>query len=271
LKKNRNIDSASEYLLRQVNIKPSLALILGSGLGDFGSTIEATNIFSAEEIPHYPRSSVVGHAGKLIFGHLKSDKQKFFPLLVFQGRVHFYECNSLERVTFPVLLAKKLGIAKLVVTNAAGGINKNFIAGDLMLIRDVINLTMMSSPQVEGKDVGRALFSTKMQSIIQRCALSLGLHLQEGTYCWLKGPSYETPSEIQMLKRIGADAVGMSTVPEIYAASRLGMEVAAISLISNMGAGISPTKLSHAEVTETANNIQECFTELMSQVVLSIR
>jgi purine-nucleoside phosphorylase len=271
LKQKPKIDVALEYVLRQITVKPKLALILGSGLGNFGSKIDVSNILKSEDIPHYPQSSVQGHAGRLIFGHLRLGSRISIPLLVFQGRVHFYECESLERVTFPVLLAKKLGIKKLIVTNAAGGINANFKAGDLMLIRDIINLTQMGCPQIGRDGVPKRLFNVNLQKTVLECSKMLGIPLQEGTYCWLKGPSYETPSEIQMLKKLGIDAVGMSTVPEIFTASRLQMDIVGISLISNMGAGISPTKLSHTEVTETANSVQERFSELMSHVVISLR
>ena len=218
---------------------------------------------------------MVGHAGKLILGHIKTQTQQSVPLLVFQGRVHFYETNNLQPVVFPVHVAKRLGIKQMLITNAAGGVNKNFSAGDLMLIRDVLNLTFMGVGQnkndLKKKKTSTSLFDTKLENIILTCAQRLNIPLQEGTYCWLKGPSYETPAEIQMLQRIGVDAVGMSTVPEMLTAHSLGIKLSGISLISNLAAGLSATKLTHKEVTETADQVKNTFTSLMEQVVLSIR
>jgi purine-nucleoside phosphorylase len=269
------VSDAIKYIRSQTGFKPSLALILGSGLGDFGSRITPACIIEASDIPHYPVSSVVGHAGKLIFGHIKTQTQQSIPLLVFQGRVHFYETNNLEKVIFPVLVAKQLGIKKMLITNAAGGVNKNFTAGDLMLIRDVLNLTLLgvrkSKTDLKKRKVSASMFDATLENTIISCARQLNIPLQEGTYCWLKGPSYETPAEIQMLQRVGIDAVGMSTVPEIVTAHRLGIKLAGISLISNLAAGLSATKLTHKEVTETADQVKNTFTSLMENVVLSIR
>jgi purine-nucleoside phosphorylase len=271
----KQVSDAVTYIRSQTGFKPSLALILGSGLGDFGSHVVPTCIIHAADIPHYPVSSVVGHAGKLIFGHVKTQTQQSLPLLVFQGRVHFYETNNLDKVIFPILVAKQLGIKKMLITNAAGGVNKNFSAGDLMLIRNVLNLTFMgvrkNKIDLKKKKTSTSMFDAKLENIILSCAQRLNIPLQEGTYCWLKGPSYETPAEIQMLQRIGVDAVGMSTVPEIVTAHRLGMKLSGISLISNLAAGLSATKLTHKEVTETADQVQSVFTALMKNVVLSIR
>jgi purine-nucleoside phosphorylase len=273
--KKKKIQEAVSFISSVTDFKPRVALILGSGLGEFSKKIKAVTSVLASEIPHYPASSVQGHAGRLIFGYLQKDSTQSIPLLIFQGRVHFYEFGSVDRVVFPVIIAHHIGIRKLIITNAAGGLNSCFSAGDLMLIKDIFNLTFLhphvkrikhSFPTYSPNEY----FDHKMQHIVLQSAMQLKIPLQQGTYCWLKGPSYETPAEIQMLKRLGVDAVGMSTVPEIYTSNSLGMKTVGISLISNLAAGISQNKLSHAEVTETANNVKERFSELMENFILSI-
>jgi purine-nucleoside phosphorylase len=273
LTSKNNIQASYTYIRKKTDFKPRIALILGSGLGDFGSRVNSKITINSSEIPNYPISSVQGHAGKLIFGFLQSDLSNSVPILVFQGRVHFYETGSINKVIFPVILAKQLGVKKLIITNAAGGINARFKSGDLMLIRDVINLTMMAIPNLNGDSKYRHMkyFDSDMQQTVIGCSSHLNIPLQQGTYCWLKGPTYETPSEIQMLKHIGADAVGMSTVPELVVAKQLGLKTAGISLISNLAAGISTSKLSHAEVTETANKVKQQFSELMENIILSLK
>jgi purine-nucleoside phosphorylase len=273
--KPKNIREALGFIQKTTVFKPKLALILGSGLGDFSKNIEVVSSIPAAEIPNYPASSVQGHAGRLIFGYLKKDFTRSMPLLVFQGRVHFYELGDLDKVVFPVVIAHHLGIRKLIITNAAGGLNSCFSAGDLMLIKDIFNLTFIRPSSNDRKqDISTfapaEYFDPKMEQTVLQCAAELKIPLQQGTYCWLKGPSYETPAEIRMLKRIGVDAVGMSTVPEIYTAHSFGMKTVGISLISNLAAGISLNKLSHAEVTETANTVKERFSELMEKVILSV-
>ncbi|MCX6121442.1 MAG: purine-nucleoside phosphorylase [Ignavibacteriales bacterium] len=273
--KKKNIQEAFRFIRSVTDFKPRLALILGSGLGGFSKNIRVVSSILASEIPNYPVSSVQGHAGKLLFGYLQKDSTQSMPLLVFQGRVHFYESGSLDQVVFPVILAHQIGIRKLIITNAAGGLNSCFSAGDLMLIQDIINLTFL---QHHSKSNGRSFstytpnvyFDQKMQQTVLQCAAQIKIPMQQGTYCWLKGPSYETPAEIQMLKLLGVDAVGMSTVPELYTSCSLGMKTIGISLISNLAAGISQNKLSHAEVTETANNVKERFSELLEKIILSI-
>ena len=188
----QKVSDAVKYIRSQTNFKPSLALILGSGLGDFGSRIVPSCIVHAADIPHYPLSSVVGHAGKVIFGHITTQTQKSVPLLVFQGRVHYYETNDLQKIIFPVLVAKQLGIKRMLVTNAAGGVNKNFSAGDLMLIRDVLNLTFVDvriKSEQKMKKTKSLPFDIDTENLIRSCAQHLNIPLQEGTYCWLKGPS----------------------------------------------------------------------------------
>jgi purine-nucleoside phosphorylase len=273
---NKQIQEALQFIRHITDFKPRIALVLGSGLGEFSQNITATASIPSSSIPHYPISSVQGHVGKLIFGYLRKDTTHSIPLLIFQGRVHYYEIESIERVVFPIILAHYLGIKKLILTNASGGINSCFSAGDLMLIQDILNLSSIEMPNANN-DSGPFYrshidyFDKKMKQTLLHCASQLGIPIQNGTYCWFRGPSYETPAEIQMLKRISVDAVGMSTVPEVYIAHKFGMKIVGISLISNLAAGISPIKLSHADVTETGTKVTERFSALMEQLVLSLK
>lgn len=271
-KKKKEIQEALRFIQKATDCRPRLALILGSGFGDLSLKINSIYTVHSSNIPWYPVSSVQGHAGKLIFGYLQKDLTQTIPLLIFQGRVHFYETGSIEQVVFPVILAYLLGIKKLIVTNAAGGINSSFGVGDLMLIKQMLNLTFIQSNTFSRNfsQLHANYFDIKLQYKLLQCASQLRISLQQGTYCWLRGPSYETPAEIQMLKRIGVDAVGMSTVPEIITAYNLGIKTVGVSLISNMAAGISPTRLSHTEVTETANKANGQFSELIENLIFSI-
>jgi purine-nucleoside phosphorylase len=272
---NKEVLEAIDFFNHITNFRPQIALILGSGLGSLGDKIDAISTISYSEIPNFPVSSVQGHAGRLILGYLHKDIRHSMPLLAFQGRVHFYEFGSIEKVVFPVVFSHQLGIEKLIITNAAGGINSNFNAGDLMLIKDILNLSFVNSPAVDCDSILPKFklnyFDGEMMQAVLQCASEIKLSLKEGSYCWLKGPSYETPAEINMLKRIGADAVGMSTVPEIFLAHSLGIKTLGISLISNLAAGISSEKLSHTEVTKTGFKITERFSELIEQLVLSLK
>jgi purine-nucleoside phosphorylase len=272
LTKKSEIQQALTFIRNSTNFTPKIGLILGSGLGDFGSQISSSTIIQSGTIPNYPSSSVPGHAGKLIFGFLRNETSQSLPLLVFQGRVHYYESGSLDLVTFPVILAHKLGVRYLIVTNAAGGINTRFTIGDLMLIQDIINLTSLSIPHLSSKiKYHQNYFNLRLKRTVINIASLQGIPIQNGTYCWLKGPTYETPAEIRMLKNIGVDAVGMSSVPEIVTAKMLGMQIVGISLISNLAAGISPNKLSHSEISEAANSVKDRFAQLMKSLILSIK
>jgi purine-nucleoside phosphorylase len=275
LLKTKEVRKAVNSIRQVTNFRPRLALILGSGLGNFCNRIDAISTVCSSEIPYYPVSSVQGHAGKLIFGYLQKDTVHSMPLLVFQGRVHFYEFGSVEQVVFPIVISHQLSIKKLIITNAAGGINSCFNAGDLMLIQDILNLAVTQLPTTPNDSVlpdqkYSNYFDTEMKHRVLQCATQIKIPLQQGTYGCLKGPSYETPAEIQMLKRIGVDAVGMSTVPEVFLARSLGMKTVGISLISNLAAGISSAKLSHADVTEAGTKVTVRFSELMEQLVLSL-
>jgi purine-nucleoside phosphorylase len=275
---NLKLDKAVEYITSHVTQGPAIAVVLGSGLGDFADHVVDAIEIPASSIPFYPTSSVAGHDGMLIFGKLKKQTRESLPLLVFKGRVHYYETGDLHSTTFPISVAKALGARYLLATNAAGGINPEFVAGDLMLIDDFINLSFVN-PHIHDKSAASIPFHTKTSSCfdkqlieyIMEAAGALRIRLQRGTYCWLKGPSYETRAEIEMLRRMGAAAVGMSTVPEVVLAAELGMRVGAISLISNMAAGLSEGRLSHEEVAETANRVKEVFKALLEETILRIK
>jgi purine-nucleoside phosphorylase len=267
--------AAATFIQHRTRFKPRFALVLGSGLSHLTDRLNVKASIRSSEIPFYPLSSVQGHTGRLVFGYLLNDFSHSTPLLVFQGRVHFYESESLERVLFPIAIAQKLGVHKIIMTNAAGGINSCFSTGDLMLIHDVVNLSFIPLPLSKTlNDSSTHRHSIWFDELMKRqactCAAQLKIPLQQGTYGWLRGPSYETPAEIQMLKRIGVDAVGMSTVPEMFLAHRFGMEILGLSLISNLAAGISPVKLSHAEVTETGKKVGRHFSELLENLILSL-
>jgi purine-nucleoside phosphorylase len=255
-----------------------VAVVLGSGLGDFADRVIDPIEITASSIPSYPISSVAGHEGKLIFGKLRSGTKESLPLLIFKGRVHFYETNDLKATTFPISVANALGARYLLATNAAGGINPTFSEGDLMLIEDFIDMSLLN-PHRENQSSTTTLFHTQAPPYLDKqiseyvtgASALLGITLRHGTYCWLKGPSYETKAEIEMLRRLGADAVGMSTVPEIVLATELGMRTGAISLISNMAAGLSEGRLSHEEVAVTANRVKGIFAALLEETILRIK
>lgn len=277
-----DVRPAVAFLRKKLREKPRAALVLGSGLGDFADELSETHTVDTADIPSFPRPSVEGHAGKVISGVLRDGARTSSPILLFKGRVHYYESRSIRNVVFPVRLAHALGVRTILLTNAAGGINRKFAAGDLMLIRDCFSLSFLSIPLKHLRNSKplsafsrdglkwRDPFSSELQALIRESARKHRIDLKEGTYCWLRGPSYETAAEIRMLSRLGADAVGMSTVPEISAAVRLGMQTAALSLISNLATGISAERLSHAEVTETAHRVKSAFTSLIKETLLQL-
>ena len=249
--------------------KPILGLILGSGLGAYAETLQNRTEISFDELPHFPKSTIAGHSGKLVLGEAAG-----IPLVVLQGRVHFYEGYSMAEVTYPTRVLGTLGIKGLIVTNAAGGINLKFRPGDLMLITDHINLTgtnPLIGPNQEEfgvrfPDMSDA-YDESLRQITLRVAAQSGVRMQQGIYAGLTGPSYETPAEIRMLKSLGADAVGMSTVPEVIVANHMRIRVLGISCISNMAAGILPQKLTHQEVLDTTQKVQSQFLALLSGAI----
>ncbi|MGE5430539.1 MAG: purine-nucleoside phosphorylase [Syntrophomonadaceae bacterium] len=248
---------------------PDVALILGSGLGEFAESVDTIKSISTVSLPGYPPSTVPGHEGKIHFA-IHNDKK----LMLFQGRIHFYEGYNISECVLPVFLAHKLGCNKIILTNAAGGINPNFVPGDLMLnvsfnavhIKNELSQLIGIIP-VEAKNRILSFPSPALNDKIRRAALEEKVYLREGVYWYSKGPSYETPSEVKMIGKFGADAVGMSTVHEAVYASYLGMETAAVTCITNYAAGISPVKLSHSDVTETANKVKHTFENLIKRVI----
>jgi purine-nucleoside phosphorylase len=265
------LNDSMGYINKANHIRPKFALVLGSGLNLSADSFNITVNIKARDIPNYPVSSVKNHAGDLLFGFLKRDFGHSTPLLVFQGRIHFYETGSLFNILYPIIIANRLGISKIIITNAAGGISNAYNIGDLMLIIDLLDLTFLNQLPVPDffnrKQAG--YFDDELRRDAFRSSVKLSIPLRQGTYCWLKGPSYETPAEIRMLRQIGADAVGMSTAPEIFMASELGMKVLAISLISNLAAGISPKKLSHDDVTLAAERSGQKLMDLLEDIILA--
>lgn len=250
------------------NFEPEIAIILGSGLGDFADSFGGIRV-AYSDIPNFSVSNVIGHKSQLIFAEIFGKK-----VVMMQGRFHYYEGYSINQIVYPISVFKKLGVKKIIITNAAGGVNSAFNAGDLMLITDHINL-MGTNPLI-GKncdDLGvrfpdmSNVYASELRELAQECACKLGITLQEGVYVANSGPNYETPAEVRMLQVIGADAVGMSTVPEAMFANYCGIKVLGISCITNLAAGLSDKKLSHDEVVETANIIKDKFKQLLSEIL----
>jgi purine nucleoside phosphorylase I, inosine and guanosine-specific len=269
------LKNAASYIAGKVKEKnlemPELLITLGSGLGAFAENAEQKLVIPYNEIPDFPSSTVAGHKGRLILAFDKESGKNFW---IMQGRIHYYEGYPMEAVVFPLRTLILLGIKKFVVTNAAGGINRNFEAGDFMIIRDHINL-MGTNPLIgrNKDDFGprfpdmTSAYSRKMALLMQKAAMEHGISLKEGVYIALTGPTYETPAEVRMLATLGADAVGMSTVPEVIAAKHAGIEVSGISFISNKAAGLSATPLSHEEVSENAAKAEKQFSAFMKRFI----
>lgn len=260
---------AKDYLERIVGKKPEIGLILGSGLGTLGDEVENKTIVEYSDIPNFPLSTVTGHKGRFVFGRLEGA-----DVVVMQGRFHFYEGYSMQQVVFPVLVMKAIGIKKLIITNAAGGINTSFNAGDLMLINDHINF-IGDNPLI-GKNIESFgprfpemsnAYTKSLLNMAKELCVENKIDIKEGVYISMTGPAYETPAEIRMARIMGADAVGMSTVPEVIAANHGGMEVLGISCITNMAAGVLDVPLSHAKVIETAESVKDSFTRLVRLII----
>ncbi|HNZ53909.1 MAG TPA: purine-nucleoside phosphorylase [bacterium] len=251
--------------------QPNLLITLGSGLGYFAENTEKLLVLPYSDIPGFPSSTVQGHAGRLILARDKKTGKNFW---IMQGRVHYYEGYSMNDVVFPLRVLIVLGIKKFIVTNAAGGVNRNFEAGDLMIIRDHIN--MMGSNPLIGRNIEEFgtrfpdmtfAYSRKLGILMQKSAIENGITMKEGVYLALSGPTFETPAEVRMVSALGADAVGMSTVPEVIAAKHAGLEVAGVSFISNKAAGLSSGPLTHEEVSENAALVEKRFGALMERFI----
>lgn len=263
------INEAVKTIQSRIDMSPAIGLVLGSGLGMLAEEVEQPVTIPYRDIPHFPVSTVEGHAGQFVFGKFAGQ-----DVVMMQGRFHFYEGYGLDQVTFPIRVMKQLGIEKLLVTNAAGGINADWEPGDLMLIRDHINF-MFQNPLIGRNeeqfgprfpDMSDA-YNRELRELAHQAAERAGIPLREGIYIGLTGPSYETPAEIRMLRTVGGDAVGMSTVPEVIAAKHMGLQVLGISCITNMAAGILDQPLRHEEVMETAERVKATFSRLVRSIV----
>ncbi len=253
----------------KIDFEPKVAIVLGSGLGDYASQIDVVAELSYSEIQGFPVSTVPGHAGKFIFGYVGQ-----VPVVCMKGRVHYYEGYPISDVVLPVRLMKLLGAEVLFLTNAAGGVNTGFHAGDLMMIKDHIAL-FAPNPLLGAnlEELGTrfpdmsAVYNKELQEVIRSTAEEYGISLQEGVYTYLTGPSYESPADIRALRALGTDAVGMSTVPEAIAANHCGMRICGISCVTNLAAGMSSGSLNHKEVQETADRTAADFQKLVTEVV----
>lgn len=267
----QQIHAAADYIRSRTGYRPQIGMVLGSGLGDFADTLEDAVRIPYAEIPHFPVPTAPGHVGALVFG-----KKMGQEVVVLQGRIHFYEGLPQQMITLPVRVLAALGIKKLVLTNAAGGVNLAFDPGTLMLISDHINYSFSNpliGPNLDSfgprfPDV-TDLYCKALREKVKTAAAEAGIKLQEGVYMMFSGPSYETPAEVRMAKIVGADAVGMSTVPEALVAGHCGMEVLGISCITNIAAGLSDQKLDHSEVLEIAARVHDTFQNLLD-VILTV-
>ena len=264
----KRIDEAAAKVLAVCG-KADIGVILGSGLGDYAEALEDAVKLPYSEIPGFPRSTVAGHAGMWCCGTLYGKR-----VVMMQGRFHYYEGYSMKDVTLPVRVMQKIGVKTLVVTNAAGGVNLGYHPGELMVIGDMFSMTAQNpliGPNLDAfgprfPDMSCA-FDKELRALAHECANEQGFALREGVYAQMTGPTYETPAEIRMLRTLGADAVGMSTVPEVIVARHGGTRVLGISCITNMAAGILDQPLNHAEVTETANRVKGQFRNLLDRII----
>ena len=261
-----------ESVQAKIDFKPEIALVLGSGLGDYGDSIQVVDTLDYHDIEGFPVSTVPGHKGRFIFGYVND-----VPVVCMQGRVHYYEGYPMTDVVLPTRLMKMMGAKVLFLTNAAGGLNYDFEAGDFMMITDHI-MNFVPSPLI-GPNVDELgvrfpdmseIYKKDLREIIRNTAKELGIKLQEGVYIQLTGPNFETPQEVKMCRILGADAAGMSTAAEAVAANHMGMKVCGISCISNLGCGMLDQPLSHEEVQETADRVAGQFKELITAAIVNI-
>ena len=265
-------EAAAEFVLRRTELRPRVGLVLGSGLGALADELRGSAIIAYGEIPHFPICTAIGHAGRLLIGKLGD-----LPLAVMQGRVHLYEGYSASQVAFPVRVLARMGVRALVLTNAAGGINPQYNKGSLVLLRDHINL-QGQNPLTWANDDRLGLrhpdmtdaYSAKFRQIAAAELRGIGDEVFEGVYAAVTGPSFETPAEIRFMRAIGADLVGMSTVPEVIAARHVGLEVLAISCVTNMGAGMTGEKITEEEVLETGEHVRGKLLALLRAVLPKI-
>lgn len=269
---NSELQKVYESVKKKVTFKPEAALILGSGLGNFAETITVVETLDYKDIEGFPVSTVPGHKGRFIFGYVED-----VPMVIMQGRVHYYEGYSMKEVTLPIRLMKLMGAKLLFLTNASGGVNIGYKAGDFMLMSDHIS-SFIPSPLIgpNEEELGPRfpdmsdVYKKEIRTIIRRVAEEEKIPLQEGVYIQFTGPAYESPAEIRMARTLGADAVGMSTVCEAIVANHMGMDICGISCITNMASGILPQPLSHKEVQETADRVAPLFERLVKKSLTAI-
>lgn len=263
------MEEAKTYIQSRISVQPQIGLILGSGLGELADDIQEAVRIPYESIPHFPVSTVEGHAGQLVTGRLHNK-----VVIAMQGRFHYYEGYSMQEVTFPVRVMKSLGVEQIIVTNACGGMNPEFKPGDLMLIRDHLNMTG-ANPLIGANepalgprfpDMSRA-YTPELLELVREVARSLGIQIQQGVYAGITGPTYMTPAELTMLRKLGGDAVGMSTVPEVIVASHMAMKVIGISCVTDMAIGEHLEPLSHEQVIAVANRTKPMFISLVKEIV----
>lgn len=260
---------AAEFIRSKIKIEPKIVLVLGSGLGGFADDLFEATVIPYAQIPHFPATTAIGHAGNLVVGKISD-----VPVAAMQGRAHYYEGHSLQQVTFPMRVFFRLGVKAALLTNAAGGISPLFKQGCLVVIKDHINL-QGGNPLIGPNDERFGLrffdmteaYAKDFRRIAMEEGRRSGIDIFEGIYAALSGPSYETPAEIRFLRTIGADLVGMSTVPEVIVARHCGIKVLAISCVTNLAAGISPKPLNHIEVLETGERVRSQFVALLKSVI----
>lgn len=259
-----------ESIQERILIRPKIALVLGSGLGDYADSIQIESTLDYHEIKGFPVSTVSGHKGRFVFGYVEK-----VPVVIMQGRVHHYEGYPMEDVVLPIRLMKMMGAEILFLTNAAGGVNYNFHAGDFMMITDQIS-SFVPSPLM-GQNIEELgerfpdmshIYDEDLSQILREASHDLGILLQEGTYLQLTGPNFESPHEVRMCRVLGADAVGMSTACEAVAANHMKMRICGISCISNMACGMSDQPLTHSEVKETADQVAPKFKKLITEAII---
>ena len=266
------VERCYESIRERITLAPKVALVLGSGLGDYADGIDVENVIEYREIEGFPISTVSGHKGRFVFGRVEG-----VPVVIMQGRVHYYEGYAMEDVVLPARLMRRMGAETLFLTNAAGSVNREFAAGDFMMLTDQIS-AFVPSPLIgpnEDKLGPRfcdmtTVYDKPLQAVIRACAKKLEIPLKEGVYMQLTGPEFETPATVRMCRILGADAVGMSTACEAVAANHMWMKICGISCISNLGAGLSDQPLSNEEVYETATRVAPMFKSLITAVIREI-
>ena len=263
------LNKAGEYITQKIgDFKPEIGIILGSGLGELADEFCKISI-EYKDIPGFEASAVTGHKGRLVFAEINGKN-----IVMMQGRIHYYEGHTIQKVVFPVKVMKKLGVKTLIITNAAGGVNPSFNPSDLMIITDHINY-MGINPLIGANDSSMGerfpdmseIYTPELVELVKKIGQNIGIELQEGVYMAFTGPSYETPAEVRMARIIGADAIGMSTVPEAITACWAGMKVIGLSCICNSAAGVSNTKLSHQDVIKAADKAKRKFKKLVNEVI----